>query len=118
MSVPLLLHYQHDWKTVSAIFVGWHAPKSDPQTKSKIYPKYGASSGTDDGTVRFWRLDTGASESFKAHENAVSALAACRDRRGELMLASAGFEGAIIMWTTHAKDGLKNNRVRKRTAFL
>lgn len=71
-------------------------------------------SGTDDGSVRFWQLDTGAGESFQAHDNTVSALAAYRDQLGSLVLASAGFEGVIIIWRAHAKDGLKKDRVRKR----
>ncbi|CAN0560012.1 unnamed protein product, partial [Ectocarpus sp. 12 AP-2014] len=62
-------------------------------------------SGTDDGSVRFWQLDTGAGESYKAHDNSVSALAAYSDQLGSLVLASAGFEGAIIIWRAHPKDG-------------
>lgn len=69
-------------------------------------------SGTDGGSVRFWRLETGASEPYQAHENTVSALAACKDRRGSLLLASADFEGTMIIWTAHAKDGLRADRVR------
>ncbi|CAN0464501.1 unnamed protein product [Ectocarpus sp. 12 AP-2014] len=67
--------------------------------------------GTDDGSVRFWQLDTGAGESYKAHDNSVSALAAYSDQLGSLVLASAGFEGAIIIWRAHPKDGLKKDRV-------
>lgn len=63
--------------------------------------------------MRFWQLDTGAGESFQAHDNTVSALAAYRDQLGSLVLASADFEGAIIIWRAHAKDGLKKDRVRK-----
>lgn len=68
--------------------------------------------GTDDGSVRFWRLDTGAGESFKAHKNTVSALAAYRDRQGSITLASADFEGSITIWRARAKDGLKQTTVR------
>lgn len=74
--------------------------------------------GTDDGSVRFWRLDTGAGESFKAHKNTVSALAAYRDRQGSVTLASAGFEGSITIWRARAKDGLKRTTVRNRTAAI
>lgn len=74
----------------------------------------GFSSGTDDGSVRFWRLNTGAGESFKAHENTVTALAAYRDPRGSVILASAGFEGIIVVWRAPAKDGLKQNTVSER----
>lgn len=71
-------------------------------------------SGTDDGSVRFWRLETGAGESFRTHENTVSALAAYRDRQGSLILASAGFEGAITIWRAQVKDGFDRHQVRKR----
>ncbi|CAM9561047.1 unnamed protein product, partial [Hapterophycus canaliculatus] len=67
--------------------------------------------GTDNGSVRFWRLDTGAGKSFKAHENTVTALAAFRDRHGSLTLASADFEGVIVIWRAPAKDGLKQHTV-------
>lgn len=63
--------------------------------------------------MRFWRLDTGASEAFKAHDNTVSALASCWDSRGSLLFASGGFGGTIAVWTAHAKDGVSDNRVRK-----
>lgn len=69
-------------------------------------------SGTDDGSVRFWRLETGAGESIKAHENTVSALASFRDRQGSLVLASGGFEGAIVVWKADIKDGLRRDMVR------
>lgn len=52
-------------------------------------------------------------ESFTAHENTVSALAAYRDRQGSLILASAGFEGAITIWRAHAKDGYSRHQVRE-----
>ncbi|CAM9120840.1 unnamed protein product, partial [Scytosiphon promiscuus] len=67
--------------------------------------------GTDDGNVRFWRLDTGAGESIQAHENTVTALAAYRDGQGSLTLASADFEGVIAIWRASAKDGLKQHTV-------
>lgn len=73
--------------------------------------------GVDHGSVRFWRLDTGASESFQAHDNTVSALAACRDRRQSLLFASGGFGGAIVLWAAHAKDGMSDNRVRTLHLF-
>lgn len=72
---------------------------------------YNFSSGTDDGSIRFWRLDTGAGESVKAHENTVTTLAAYRDRQGSLTLASAGFDGVIVVWRAHAKDGVKTHTV-------
>lgn len=72
-------------------------------------------SGTDDGSVRFWRLETGAGESFRTHENTVSALAAHKDRQGSLILASACFEGTITIWRAGVKDGLKQDKVVKRS---
>eukprot|EP00903_Cladosiphon_okamuranus_P006728 g6565.t1 len=67
--------------------------------------------GTDDGSLRFWRLETGAGESFRAHENTVSALAACMDRQGSVVLASGSFEGTITIWRAHAKDGSNRHQV-------
>lgn len=68
-------------------------------------------SGTDNGRVRFWRLDSGTGESFEAHSNTVCALATTRDCWRSLMLASACFEGTIVVW---AVDGLKDDgKVRK-----
>eukprot|EP00752_Nemacystus_decipiens_P009558 g8538.t1 len=67
--------------------------------------------GADDGSVRFWRLDTGAGESFGAHDNTVSALAAYRDRQGSLVLATADFEGDITIWRANSKDGLNRHQL-------
>ena len=70
--------------------------------------------GTGSGNVRFWRLDTGAGQSFEAHSNTVSALATGKNWCGSLILASGGFDGAIVLWMTDAKDGIREDRVSKR----
>ncbi|CAM9333629.1 unnamed protein product, partial [Discosporangium mesarthrocarpum] len=69
--------------------------------------------GSECGSVRFWRLETGAGESFHVHKNTVSALASCRDRKGSLFFASGCYQGEIVLWAAYAKDGLHNSRVPK-----
>ena len=99
-------------------FCLWGGPQTGPRQQLNVINKRFSfsflfdASGTDDGSVRFWRLETGAGESFRTHENTVSALAAYRDREGSLTFASAGFDGAIIIWRAHAKDGLDRHQVR------
>ncbi|CAM9580963.1 unnamed protein product, partial [Choristocarpus tenellus] len=69
--------------------------------------------GIDDGSVRFWNLETGAGTSSRAHSNTVSALASHRDNKNSLLFASGCYNGDIVLWEAQAKDGVHNAQIPK-----
>lgn len=59
-------------------------------------------SGHEDGAVRLWAPESGSGHCLRRHTNSVTCLCLARPRRGELLLASSGYDGRICVWNLSA----------------